>query len=54
MVTIDDMVATRAEELEAVGELNDTYVFFALPPPRIRNFLDFFSSCSAHSSIPIR
>jgi len=32
MVAVDEMVSTLAEELEAVGKFNETYVIFALPP----------------------
>jgi hypothetical protein len=54
MVAVDEMVGTLAEELEAVGELNATYIIFTLPPPQALNSLNVSSSRSIRSSLPVR
>ena len=53
MVAIDEMVVALAEELEAVGRVNETYTIFALPPPQARNSLNASFSRSIHSSVPM-
>jgi hypothetical protein len=52
-LAFDEVVGTLAEEREAVGELNETYIIFALPPPQARNSVNASSSLSIHSSLPI-
>ena len=52
MVAVDEMVVSLAEELEAVGELNETYTIFALPAPQAATLLTSLSAAQLTPRYP--